>query len=296
MVALLGSEGLFCFDMQGNLHWKVDVGALDVGLWGDPGYQWGPASSPVIHGGLVFVQNDRQEDSELLAFRLEDGSRAWQVKREKPAWSTPLVYLGERQELITNSANYLRAYDPQNGKELWRISNNDSEVITPSPVAAEGLVIITGGYPPGGNPIRAIRPGGSGELSPEPSNPDSPGLAWKTDRGSPYTPTPIVHERILYVCTDNGILSSYDLETGQRIYRSRLAPGSGFSASPVAAGGRLYFASEDGDVFVVRAGREYQLLARNDLGEVLMATPAVSGDMLIIRGRDHLFGIAADEG
>ena len=110
--------------------------------------------------------------------------------------------------------------------------------------------------------------------------------------GSPYTGTPLALDGIVYVCTDNGILTTYDAKTGERIYRSRVSEiAGGFSASPVAAGGRIYLASEDGDVFVVKAGRVFELLATNPMGEIVMATPAISGDTLIVRTQGHLFGI-----
>jgi outer membrane protein assembly factor BamB len=158
-------------------------------------------------------------------------------------------------------------------------------VKVPTPVAAGNAVIVTGGYPPGGRPIYAIRPGGSGDLTPS-------ALAWSTQNGAPYTGTPLVHDGIVYACTDNGILSAYDAKTGERIYRTRVSEAAaGFSASPIAAGGRVYLASEEGDVFVVRAGRTFELLATNAMGEIAMATPALSRDMLILRTRGHLVGV-----
>jgi outer membrane protein assembly factor BamB len=147
-----------------------------------------------------------------------------------------------------------------------------------TPVAADGLMIVTGGYPSGGRPIYAIRPGGQ--------------VAWRTENGSPYTPTPIVYEGLLYVLRDNGVLTVYDVKSGERVYQQRVATGTGgFSASPVAADGRIYFTSEDGDVYVIRAGRTFELLGRNSMGQVCMATPAISGDMLIVRTRSMLYGI-----
>lgn len=299
IVALLGSEGLFGFDMEGTLLWKTDVGLLDVGLWEGEGteYQWGPASSPVIYKNLVFVQNDRQSDSFLAAYRLDTGEVAWKVSRdEKPAWSTPALYQGERPELITNGANYLRGYDPMTGEELWRMSNNDSQVIIPTPVVAGDRVVITGSYPTGGKPVYAIRLGGRGDISLAEGQTSNQQVAWMSERGSPYTPTPLIYRGIVYTCVDNGILNAYDLETGNRLYRTRIAVGAGFSASPIASDGRIFFTSEDGVIYVVAGGPEYELLAQNDMGEVLMATPAISDGMLIVRGRDHVFAIGTDAG
>jgi outer membrane protein assembly factor BamB len=289
IVALMGSEGLFCFDTSGRLLWKRDVGLLDVGMWRSSrsNYQWGPASSPVIYQDLVFVLNDRQRSSFLVAYRLEDGEEVWRTPRdEKPSWTTPVVFRGERAELITHGANYVRAYDPETGSELWRLSNQDSEVIIPMPVISGNVAILSGGYPASSKSVYAIRLGARGHTH------TVPDVVWRTDRGSPYTPTPVVYQGIVYACHDNGILYAYELETGERIYRVRIAVGPGFSASPVASDGRLYFASEDGIVYVVRAGREYELLAENDMGEILMATPAISNGTLLIRGRDHLFAVA----
>ena len=117
-------------------------------------------------------------------------------------------------------------------------------------------------------------------------------IAWRHDRGSPYTSTPLVYDGLLYIVTDNGILSAYQIADGVRVYQQRLPPvGGTFSASPVAADGRIYLASEDGQVFVVRAGRSYALLASNDMKEVCMATPAISGDLLLVRTKTRLYAL-----
>jgi outer membrane protein assembly factor BamB len=267
---------------------------MDVGLVDDPSYQWGPASSPVIFENRVIVQNDRHKDSYLAAFDLGTGKEVWRTPHDEyPSWATPLVVrlspsasLKEgRTEIVTNAGKYIRGFDAASGRELWRFSDNNTQVKVPTPIAAGDAVIVTGGYPPGGRPIYAIRPGGTGDLGRH-------ALAWQTDRGAPYTGTPLFHGDIVYVCTDNGILSAYEAKSGQRLYQQRVSPeASAFSASPIAAGDRIYLASEDGDVFVVQAGRAFKLLATNRMGEVTMATPAVAGTTLIIRTRTQIVGI-----
>ena len=291
IVALLGSEGLFCFDMTGALKWRQDLGVMDVGLVDDPTYQWGPASSPILDGDRVIVQNDRHKDSFVAAYDLATGKPIWRAARDEyPTWSTPVIVgAAGRRELVTNGGKYIRAYDPATGKELWRLPDAATQVKVPTPVVAGNAVIVTGGYPPGGRPIYAIRPGGSGELTPK-------ALAWSTPNGAPYTGTPLAHDGLVYAVTDNGILSVYDAQSGERVYRSRVSEAAaGFSASPVAAGGRLYLASEEGDVFVVKTGRTFELLATNPMGEIAMATPALSGNMLLVRTRHHLFAVAASK-
>jgi outer membrane protein assembly factor BamB len=189
-----------------------------------------------------------------------------------------------RTQIVTNAGQYIRGFDANTGRELWRLSDNRTQVKVPSPIIAGELVIVTGGYPPGGRPIYAIRPDGSGELSEK-------ALAWKTDRGAPYTGTPILYQGILYALTDNGILSAYEPTTGERVYQQRVAGGAGFSASPVAANGRLYLASEDGDVYVVKAGRSYELVGTHAMDEPLMATPAISGNTIFIRTLTSLVAV-----
>ena len=287
IVALLGSEGLFCFDMEGKTKWRQDLGLMDVGLVDDPTHQWGPASSPLIFENIVIVQNDRHKESFVGAFDLGTGKPIWRTAHDEfPSWATPAVVRSNgRTEIVTNAGKYIRAFDPKTGRELWRLSDNLTQVKVPTPVVAGDLVIVTGGYPPGGRPIYAIKPGGSGDIDPK-------ALAWRTDRGAPYTGTPLAYDGILYACTDNGILSAYDPKTGERIYQERVSPkAAGFSASPVAAAGRIYLSSEDGEVFVVRAGRKFELLATNVMGEILMATPAISGNLLIIRTGSQLVAV-----
>ena len=286
IVALMGSEGLFAVDMNGNQKWRADLGVMDVGLVDDPSMQWGPASSPVILGDMVLVQNDRHKDSFLAAYNLHTGKEIWRASHDDyPSWATPaIVRTAGRTEIVTNSGKHIRGFDPKTGKELWRFSDNNTQVKVPTPIVANDLVIVTGGYPPGGRPIYAIRPGGSGTL-------DAKALAWKTDRGAPYTGTPIVYDGLLYALTDNGVLSAYDVKTGERIYQQRIAGGSGFSASPVATNGRLYLSSEDGDVYVVKTGRTYELLATNHMGEPLMATAAISGNTLYLRTLSKLVAV-----
>jgi len=281
IVALFGSEGLFCFDMAGTLLWKQDLGVMDVGLVDDPSYQWGPASSPVIVGNLVIVQNDRHKASFLVAYDLATGKEAWRSSRDEwPAWSTPAMLQGE---LVTNSPHFIRGHDPSTGKELWRVADPKGEVKVVSPVVAGDLAIVTGGYPSGGRPIYAIRPGGR--------------IAWQVENGSPYTPTPIFYDGLLYVLRDNGVVTAYEAKTGDRVYQQRIATGTGaFSASPVAADGKLYFTSEDGEIYVVRAGRTFELLGRSSMGQVCMATPAISGDALFVRTRSALYAIGAGAG
>jgi outer membrane protein assembly factor BamB len=290
VVALFGSQGLDCYDLNGKLIWKQDLGVLNPGLWDDPASSWGHASSPIIYHDLVIVQADGHKQSFIAAFNLKDGKQAWRVERaEITSWSTPTIHETKgRTELLANGGRFIRSYDPRTGKEIWRFSDNDTQVKMQAPLVAHDLIFITGGYPPG-RTMYAFRPGAVGDISLKPGQETNEFIAWRSSKGSPYTPTPIIYGDLFYTCADNGVLSAYEATSGQLVYQERLP--SSFSASPVAADGKLYLASQDGDVFVVRAGRKFELLATNPVGQALMATPAISDGMLILRGENTVYAI-----
>ncbi len=295
IVALFGSEGLYCYDFDGKLLWKKDLGVLDSGWFYDPSYQWEHGSSPVLYKNLVIVQADLQKGSFIAAYDLKDGHQVWRTDRdENPSWATPSVFeTGKRAELVTNATKHIRGYDPLTGKELWSLAGN-SEIVAPTPIAANGLAYITSGYAPI-QPIYAVRLGAAnGDITLPQGKEASETVAWSKQRGGPYMTTPIVYGDHLYICANNGVITAYDAKTGAQVYRERIAgtKTAAFSASPVAADGKLYFPSEDGEVYVVKAGPKFELLATNPMGEVLMATPAIVDGMIIVRGRSNLFAIA----
>ena len=279
IVAFFGSQGLYAFDMEGTPVWKKDLGVLNTGAYDLPEYQWGTASSPIIYKNLVIVQCDTQNESFVLAADITTGRTVWKtVRKELPSWGTPTVYVPSRgagAELVTNASNFVRGYDPDTGTERWRLGRS-SKITAPTPVFADGLIIVASGRAPE-RPIFAIRPGGQGDITPAADRESGAFVAWsKTGRGS-YMPTPLIYGGVVYVLGNPGLLDAYELRSGAEIYRQRIPhQGSGFSASPVAADGRIYLSSEDGDIFVVQSGREFKLLATHSMGEPLMATPALA--------------------
>jgi outer membrane protein assembly factor BamB len=292
VVVSFGSEGLYTYGFDGKLLWKRDLGVLNAGWFYDPDYEWGVGSSPIIWKSSVIVQCDIQKNSFIVAFDVGTGQPLWRTPRQEiPSWSTPAIYEGNgRAELVTQATNFTRGYDPSTGQELWRLSGN-SEIAIPTPIIGPNLIIVTNGYR-GVQPIFAIKPGARGDITLKGEQSQSEFIAWSTKHGGPYIPTPLIYRDRLYVCSNNGVLSAYDVRTGQRLYQERLGgTGGSFTASPVAADGKIYLASEDGDVFVVKAGPTYELLATNSVGEALMATPAISDGVIIIRGLKDVFAI-----
>jgi outer membrane protein assembly factor BamB len=259
-----------------------------------PSFEWGPASSPIIWNGLVILQCDTQADSFLVALNAETGETVWKTNRQElPSWGTPTVAMTPAgPELVTNASNFIRAYDPRTGQELWRLRGS-SKITAPTPIFSSGAWVVASGRDPE-RPIFVLRPGARGDITPVEGASTTRSVVWsKTGRG-PYMPTPLAYRGVLYVLANNGIFDTYDLATGQELYRQRLPYiGSGYSASPVAADGKIYLSSEDGDMIVVRAGRTFERIATNAVGELLMATPALSDGVMYVKTVSNLFAIGA---
>jgi outer membrane protein assembly factor BamB len=287
VIAFFGSQGLYAYDTAGKPLWKRDLGKLNVGAYDLPEYEWGTASSPIIYGDEVIVQCDQQKGSFLEAFDRHTGRTIWKAERDElPSWSTPSVYEGRaRAELVTNGSNFVRGYDPATGKELWRLGGS-SKITAPTPVFSDGLIVVASGRRPEA-PVFAIRAGAAGDITG-----DAHWVAWQKQQRGPYMPTPLIYGGYLYILGNAGVFDCYNLATGAEIYRERIPhQGSGFSGSPVASDGHIYLPSEDGDVLVVKAGPHFELLQKNEMGEALMATPAISGGLLLLRTQHHLWGI-----
>jgi hypothetical protein len=292
LVALFASGGLYCYDFKGNLRWSQDLGVLNANWADKPEVQWGPASSPIIYKNLVIVQCDIEKDSFIAAYDIGSGKRAWVTPRKTiPSWSTPTVFEGkERAELIVSGSEDIRGYEPKTGRELWSLRPT-SRITVPTPFAADNLIYAASGYGRGIQPIHAIVPGARGDITLKEGSTSSAQIAWSTQKGAPYITTPIVYEGYLYICGYNGVLACYHAKTGERKYEQRLGQGGFFSASPVAGDGKIYAISEDGEAYVIKAGPDFELLSTNPLGEVCMATPALSRGMIIIRTLTQLIGL-----
>jgi outer membrane protein assembly factor BamB len=292
VVAAFGSQGVFAFTVDGDFLWSVDLGRIDLGAYDIPTFEWGPASSPIIWNGVVYLQCDTQKDSFLLALDAVTGETLWKTERDEfSSWGTPTVYEGPAGvELVTNAANFIRGYNPHTGEELWRLGGS-SMITAPTPIFTEDFIVVTSGRRPE-QPIFVLRPGARGDITLDSDQTTSEHVVWSLQRRGPYMPTPLIYDGILYVLSNNGVFDAYDLESGEEIYRSRVPHlGSGFSSSPVAADGRIYLSNEDGDMVVLAVGREFEHVATNPMGELLMATPAISEGVMYVRSMNSVFAI-----
>lgn len=296
IAAIFGSEGLFCFDINGEQLWKRELGPMDSGFFAVKSAQWGFASSPVIHDGKVIVQCDVQTNSFIAVFDLKDGRELWRTARtDVPTWSTPTVAkVGDATHILVNGWHHTGAYDFATGKEIWKLDGG-GDIPVPTPIVGDGLAYFTSAH---GRfrPMMAIHLDAKGDITPEEFGKTNAAIAWIHPREGNYMQTPILVGERLYGCSDSGVLTCFDAATGAIQYNERLSSrGQGFTASPVSDGKHLYFPSETGNVFVVEAGPKFNIVATNSMDEICMAAPAISDGSLYFRTRGHLVCVREEE-
>ncbi len=286
--AYFGGLGLFCYDFAGKELWSRS--------WGEFPMQsnWGTAASPVLHGDRIYLVNDNQEQSFLVALDKLTGKDVWRVDRdEKSNWSTPFVWeCPERTEIVTNGTRKVRSYG-LDGKLLWELGGMSSITI-PTPCAGKDLLYVSSGFVlDRKRPVVAIRPGALGDISLKGEETGNRHVAWCQKMAAPYNTSPLLYGDHLYVLYDLGQLACYDAQTGKEIYgKTRIAPNArSFTSSPWGYQGKLFCLSEDGDTFVIQAGPQFKLLRTNSVGELCLATPAISRQSLILRTETQLLRI-----
>ena len=280
--AYFGAEGLYTYDFQGNLKWSWKTGGI-------ASFGVGVGTSPVLYQGILIVQcdEDNGEKSFVVGLDRKTGKEVWRTPRNiEVSWATPiLVKSGGRDELVTAGSQAIIGYEPKSGRELWRMKGLASNAV-PSPVAGDGIVVVSAGYPV--KIAVAVRPGGSGDVT------ETDRVLWKYDKGTAYVPSPILVDGLVYLVTDKGLISCLDAKTGKVHYEGGRPPaGASYMASPVAVAGHLLLSSMDGDTVVLKAGTTHEIVRSNPLGEPIAASPAVVAGRIYIRGEHHLFAIGA---
>jgi len=291
VVFFFGSEGLYCYDFEGDLIWKKDFGKMNAGPYDEPDVEWGFASSPIIHENKVIVQCDFTGDGFITALNVETGEELWRTPRDEiSTWCTPNFYNdGNIKHIIANGYNHIGGYDFNTGEEVWKLSGGGDAPV-PTPVFAHGFIYIHNAHGRK-SPIYAINPDATGDITLDSDSTSNENVVWSIKRGGAYMPTVVVYGDYLYNMRMNGQLSCFDARTGELIFKEKIPDARGITASAIASDGKLYYATEQGDVYIVKADTTFEILAKNTLNDVIMATPAISGNMLFFRTQHYLIAI-----
>ncbi len=290
VVVNFGSEGLYCYDFNGNLQWNKDLGLLNPGPYTDSGIEWGYASSPVIYKDLIIIQCDIPGTPFIAAFDIATGNERWRTSRadEVSTWCTPAIYSkAGKTQVIANGYRRICGYDFETGREIWRLSNG-GDAPAPSPVIANDLIYLNsahGKY----SPIFVVKPDAVGNITLPDDSTTNKYIVWSVKKGGAYMQTPLIYNGFLYNLQVNGQLSCYNALTGEVKYKEPLK--EAFTASGIAADGKLYFSSEEGNIYVIKAGSEFQLIAKNAMKDICMATPALSGNTIFFRTQHYVIAI-----
>src|SRR5262245_56460451 len=288
---LFGNVGLFAYSMDGRLLWTHRIDP-------QPRYlDFGTAASPVVHDGRVYILDDNEVSSYIAALDAKTGAVLWKTARSDgdpfpmSGWSSPFVWVNAaRTEIVTIGRAMAMSYS-LDGKELWRLRGLTQA--NPTPTAGDGMLYVaTGSQGEANRPLFAIKPGASGEISLKSGETSNAFVAWYQPRASAYTSSPLVFNGRVYAVNDNGVMAVFDAKSGREIYKARVGGvGNTFSASPFAYAGKVFCLSEDGDTFVLNPGDRYDEVAKNTLGEMALATPAVTRDGVFIRTATSLYRI-----
>ena len=280
--ASFGSRGVYCYDFDGKLIWEKDLGVQMRMRLG-----FGEGTAPLLLPDRLILIFDHEAGSFLVSLDKRTGKELWRVSRDEiSSWSTPLAieHAGRKQVVVTGTTR-VRSYDPENGKVVWEAAGLGANTI-PVPVFQNGIVYVMSGFR---DPrLMAIKLGKEGDLS------GSDSIVWSQTRGLAYTTSPVLYDNKLYVVTDNGMISAFNATTGEPHYAQvRLPKAANLKASPVGASGKLYLATEDGDVVVVRLGDKFEVVATYTLADqIFIATPVIAGGELFLRGQNHHFCIS----
>ena len=294
IVAFFASEGLYCYNMDGDLIWKKDLGKLNAGAFAAHrgAIEWEFASSPLIHKGVVLIQCDVRGDSFLAAFDIETGVEKWRkIRDEHPGWCTPNIYTYNGKEyVVVNGYKHRGAYDFVTGEEIWRMSGG-GDIPVPTPQIGNGMIYFNSAHGPS-SPIYAIKTDANGDITLKDGETSNEFVQWSISRGGSYMHSLLLYNNHLYNVGWNGVVECYNPVTGERIYRKKLGNADNFIASPVASDGKIYIISDHGDVYTLKAGAEFEVLVENELGDICMVVPALTDDVIYFRTRHSLIAIS----
>ena len=289
LYVLFGDLGMWCYDLNGKEIWKHKIESKKTM------FDYGAAASPVIHENQVIYVYDNNEQSYISALDAEKGTEKWRVLREgKSTWATPYIWKTKnRTEIVVPGRKKILSYD-LDGKMLWELSGRMSNLVIPSPFVVDDLLYVTSGYfADPHRPVYAIKPGAKGDISLKEDEESNNFIKWYQPKGGPYNTTPVVYNGIYYLLLDQGMISTYDSKTGNQFYdRIRFPRGASFTSSPWGYKDKLFCLAENGKTYVLKAGKEFEILHVNDLDELCMTCPAIVGGQLLIRTESSVYCIS----
>lgn len=292
LVAFFGSEGLYCYDLKGNLIWSKDFGVLKSNFFLVPDAEWEFSSSPLIHKNAVIVQCDVAENSFVAAFDIKTGEELWKKDRDDyPGWETPNIYSdGEKDIVVVNGYKHRGGYDFETGEEIWRMSGG-GDIPIPSPIVGKDYLYFNSAHGKS-SPVLAVRKNAKGDITLAEAETSNQYIAWAKERGGAYMSTLLLYGDYLYSARWNGNLICYNALTGEEMYSEKVGTGNSYTTSPVAADGVVYVADNNGSVYSVKAGPVFELLAINHLNDVYMSTPAIVKDYMIFKTAGQIVAVS----
>ncbi len=288
VVAFFGSEGLFCYDMNGNLQWQKNFGLLKSVFFMVKTAEWEFASSPVIYNGVLIIQCDVMENSFVAAYDVKTGKELWKTPRDEyPGWCTPNIYTNAGKTYVAlNGYKHRGGYDFETGKEIWKMSGG-GDIQIPTPVIGNDMIYFNSAH---GNssPIIAVKTNAVGDITLKDNNTTNDYIRWSLPRGGSYMHTMLLYKNHLYNVNWNGVVVCLDPFTGKEIYNAKLGKTKSFIASPVASDGKIYIVDEEGTVYIIQDGDSFNLLAEIPLNDICLTAPAITDGMIIFRTQKYL--------
>jgi outer membrane protein assembly factor BamB len=295
VVAFFGSEGLYCYDMDGNIQWEKDFGVLKSVFFAAEAAEWEFASSPIIHEDILIIQCDVLESSFIATYDLASGKEIWKKEREEyPGWCTPNIYENEGKTLIAvNGYLHRGGYDFITGEEVWTMEGG-GDIPIPTPIVNDELIYFNSAHGKS-SPILAVKTSAEGELTLKEGETTNEYIPWSISRGGAYMQTMLVYGDYLYNFRWNGNVYCYHAKTGEEIYKEKLGKAESFTASPVASDGKIYIPNDNGKVYVIKAGEEFEILETNELEDICMVTPTITKGMIFFRTQNSIIAVGKDE-
>jgi outer membrane protein assembly factor BamB len=291
VVAFFGSEGLYCYDMNGNLVWQKNFGLLKSVFFMVKTAEWEFASSPIIYNGVLIIQCDVLENSFVAAYDVKTGKELWKTQRDEyPGWCTPNIYTNSGKTFVAlNGYKHRGGYDMETGKEIWKMSGG-GDIQIPTPIVGNNMIYFNSAHGRS-SPIIAVKTDAVGDITLKDNETANEYVQWSLPRGGSYMHTLLLYKNHLYNVNWNGVVVCLDPLTGKEIYNAKLGKAKSFVASPVAADDKIYIVDEEGTVYIIQDGDSFNLLKEIPLNDTCLTAPAITDGMIIFRTQKYLIAV-----